>query len=127
MPDGINQFINFFGTVSREVTRQFRQNPRLQRTQVSGRGRGLTKSTIAADNIVQSDIVRLKNRAVPLNSKFTQRKRSPRQIRTPAARKAIIKTILITIFTETIKSLTSFSFSFFEELFYLLNLLLYSI
>ncbi len=84
MVDGFNQVIDFIGSIPKQVERQFKVNPNLQRTQVKGTLRGVTKSTKSATNIIQSDVIRLKNRAVPLNSNQKPKKRSPRQIRSPA-------------------------------------------
>jgi len=84
---------NFFGTIQKQVQAQFRINPNLQRTQVKGTLTGLTKGTKSAVNIVQEDVIRLPNRAVPLNSNQKPKKRSPRQIRSPADIEFISKQI----------------------------------
>ncbi len=91
--DGFNQIINFVGSIPRQVEAQFRVNPNLQRTQVKGTLRGVTKTTKSATNVIQKDVVRLKNRAVPLNSNQKPKKRSPRQIRSPADIEFISKQI----------------------------------
>jgi len=93
MVQGFNQLIDFFGTVPKIVAQQLRVNPNLQRTQASGTQMGLTKGTAAATNIVQKDVIRLKNRAVPLNSNQKPKRRSPRQIRSPADIAIITKQI----------------------------------
>lgn len=84
---------NFFGMIPKIVERQFRINPNLQRTQASGTQMGLTKGTKSAVNIIQKDVIRLPNRAVPLNSRQKPKKRSPRQIRSPADVEFITKQI----------------------------------
>jgi len=93
MVSGFNEIVNFVGTIQRQVEAQFRINPRLQRTQVKGTLRGVTKTTTSPINVIQSDVVRLKNRAVPLNSNQKPKKRSPRQIRSPADLAFITKQI----------------------------------
>ena len=93
MVQGFNQLIDFFGTVPKIVSQQLRVNPNLQRTQASGTQMGLTKGTAAATNIIQKDIVRLKNRAVPLNSNQKNRRRVPRQIASPADMRIVAKQI----------------------------------
>jgi len=45
---GFNQIVNFVGTIQRQVEAQFRVNPNLQRTQVKGTLRGVTKTTTSA-------------------------------------------------------------------------------
>jgi len=91
--DGFNQIVNFVGSIQRQVEAQFRINPRLQRTQVKGTLRGVTKTTTSATNIIQKDIVRLRNRAVPLNSKQKPRRKVPRQIASPADMRIVAKQI----------------------------------
>ncbi len=63
-----------------QVKKQFRINPRLQRTQATGNRQGKTLTTIE-ENVIQDGIVRLPNRAVPLNAKTKPKRRAGRQPR----------------------------------------------
>jgi len=58
---------------------QRRVNPKLQRTQLKGNEDGITKKTPAASGIIQNGVVRLPNRAVPLNSDQPKMRRAGRQ------------------------------------------------
>ena len=63
-----------------KVKKQFRINPELQRTQATGNRQGQTvvKSSI---NIISGGVVRLPNRAVPLNPNQPEKRRVGRQPR----------------------------------------------
>ena len=67
------------GKQPRIVAAQKVANPRLQRTQASGTQRGIVKLTPRAVNEVIDGIVRLPNRAVPLNSVQPKKRRAGRQ------------------------------------------------
>lgn len=69
----------FAGRQPKEVQAQKRANPKLQRTQLRGNEDGITKKTSAATGIIQSGVVRLPNRAVPLNSDQPKKRRAGRQ------------------------------------------------
>lgn len=69
----------FEGRQPKAVQAQKRVNPKLQRTQLKGNEDGITKKTSAATGIIQSGVVRLPNRAVPLNSDQPKKKRAGRQ------------------------------------------------
>lgn len=69
----------FAGRQPKEVQAQKRVNPKLQRTQLRGNEDGITKKTSAATGIIQSGVVRLPNRAVPLNSDQPKKRRAGRQ------------------------------------------------
>ena len=55
--------------------KQFRIDPKLQRTRASGNRQGITRLTTGAKNIIQNDIVRLPNRAVPRVSTGKKKRR----------------------------------------------------
>jgi len=69
----------FAGRQPKAVQAQKRVNPKLQRTQLKGSEDGITKKTAAASGIIQNGVVRLPNRAVPLNSDQKPKKRAGRQ------------------------------------------------
>lgn len=63
-----------------KVKKQFRINPMLQRTQATGNRQGKTVVT-SSINIVSGGVVRLPNRAVPLNPNQPDKRRAGRQPR----------------------------------------------
>jgi len=69
----------FAGRQPKAVAAQKRANPKLQRTQLRGDEAGITKKTSAASGIIQNGVVRLPNRAVPLNSDQPKKRRAGRQ------------------------------------------------
>lgn len=93
MVEIFNQFIDIVGRAPDIVREQLRVNPRLQRTQASGTQAGQTKSTEASINIVQKGIVRLPNRATPLNSNQRRKRKVPRQVASPADMRIVAKQI----------------------------------
>ena len=61
------------GVNQTEAPDQFKINPRLQRTRAEGNRQGLKLATFINTFPEEADgIIRLKNRAVPLNNKFRQ-------------------------------------------------------
>jgi len=61
--------------------KQFRINPKLQRTQATGNRQGFVRKTIGAKNVIINGVVRLPNRAVPLNTKQREGRRAGGQPR----------------------------------------------
>ena len=68
------------GTNESTAKKQFKINPKLQRTQVTGNQQGLTKTTTAI-NVEAEGIIRLPNRSVPLNPNQKPKRRAGRQPR----------------------------------------------
>ncbi len=61
------------GTSQQEAPDQFEIDPKLQRTRNSGNRQGLKLASFIPNFPVSTkDIIRLKNRAVPLNNKFLE-------------------------------------------------------
>jgi len=69
----------FTGRQPKAAQAQFRVNRKLQRTQLKGNEDGITKKTARAVGIIQNGVVRLPNRAVPLNSDQPKKRRVGRQ------------------------------------------------
>jgi len=62
-----------------EAPKQFEIDPRLQRTRAEGNRQGFKLASYIPNFPVETkDLIRLKNRAVPLNNKFKQLIRVPR-------------------------------------------------
>ena len=72
------------GVNNSTAKKQFKINPRLQRTQATGNRKGFTLGTEIFDYpINQNGQVVLRNRAVPLQMKFPFRRKVPRNIINP--------------------------------------------
>lgn len=69
----------FRGRKPKAAQAQFKVNQKLQRTQLKGNEDGITKLTSRATGFIQNGVVRLPNRAVPLNSDQPKKKRAGRQ------------------------------------------------
>jgi len=76
------QFV--FGINESTAKKQFKINPKLQRTQATGNRQGLTLGSEKFDfEISQNGVVVLPNRAVPQNMDFVKRRKVPRNIINP--------------------------------------------
>jgi len=68
------------GVNQTEAPKQFKINPKLQRTRAEGNRQGFTLGTFELEfPVVKNNLVRLNNRAVPLNTKFKELIRVPRR------------------------------------------------
>lgn len=56
------------GTNESTAKKQFKINPKLQRTQATGNRQGFVRLSIGRDNVIINGVVRLPNRAVPFNA-----------------------------------------------------------
>ena len=56
------------GTNESTAKKQFKINPKLQRTQATGNRQGFVRLSQGRDNVIISGVVRLPNRAVPFNA-----------------------------------------------------------
>ena len=73
-----------FGVNDSTAKKQFKINPRLQRTQATGNRKGLTLGTTKFDYDTEQDgIVVLPNRAVPQNLNFKTKKKVPPNVINP--------------------------------------------
>jgi len=73
-----------FGTNESQAKNQFRVNARLQRTKATGNRQGFTIGTKKARfPVVKDDLIRLPNRAVPLNANQGPSKKVPSQRASP--------------------------------------------
>jgi len=69
------------GTNESTAKKQFRINPKLQRTQATGNRQGFVRLSEGRDNVLINGVVRLPNRAVPLNADQPDMRRAGRQPR----------------------------------------------
>ena len=75
----VGKFFETFGSQPKDAVRPRKINKELQRTQASGNEQGITLGTKKPiHDVVQKDIVRLKNRSVPLNSDQESKKKVPK-------------------------------------------------